>query len=579
MKIFKILLCYVFACGLTFSAQAEEINISLDKNVITEADTVNLTISYSGNSDENPDLSALQNDFQIVSNMASKRMNYINGNFSQIKSWTIGLKPLKQGKITIKPIKIGSVSSNYADIEVKEVTDVAFVPDSQENSNSPYFQIEQSISPTKPYVQQQSIVWVTLYDSLGLQDGSLSISDDTLKNWSIAPISSKPKVTSEFINGKKMNVVKYAFAAFPLKSGKINSPQFIFDGAYIKDVGFNFPKFNDPFMAFGIDFQNSFGQKVPVRMKTKIQPIDVAPVPEGFTGTWLPLSNLTIDAKWSPNTKFQTGEALTRNVTIQAFGLQEEMFPSLSFPNIEGFKQYPEKPEITSSILNGQIVTTAKYNIVYIPSKSGKFTFPAQEIEWFNINSKDFQKTVIPAETISISVNPNIPDKIENALVESQIEPAIKEDHEVENKPLSDSRPINILTEFMSYKVYVLPAIALLFFLFLLSKLFTPKHAGKDYRSAVISSIRKKNYAEARKNLILWATTKFNNPHIQNLNDIAEVVQNADFRVQLNALNQILYSDSPIELNTSEFLAIYKKIDKQNRKSSKNKEILPNLYN
>ena len=238
MKIFKILLCYVFACSLALSAQAEEINISLDKNVITEADTVNLTISYSGNSDENPDLSALQNDFQIVSNMASKRMNYINGNFSQIKSWTIGLKPLKQGKITIKPIKIGSVSSNYADIEVKEVTDVAFVPDSQENSNSPYFQIEQSVSPTNPYVQQQSIVWVTLYDSLGLQDGSLSISDDTLKNWSIVPISSKPKVTTEFINGKKMNVVKYAFAAFPLKSGKISSPQFIFDGAYIKDVGF-----------------------------------------------------------------------------------------------------------------------------------------------------------------------------------------------------------------------------------------------------------------------------------------------------------------------------------------------------
>lgn len=579
MKIFKILLCCVFACGLAFSAKAEEINISLDKNVITEADIVNLIISYSGDSDENPDLSALQNDFQIVSNMASKRMNYINGNFSQTKSWTIGLKPLKQGKITIKPIKIGSVSSNYADIEVKEVTNVAFVPDSRENSNSPYFQIEQSISPTNPYIQQQSIVWVTLYDSLGLQDGSLSVSDDTLKNWSITPISSKPKVSSEFINGKKMNVVKYAFAAFPLKSGKINSPQFIFNGVYIKDVGFNFPKFNDPFMAFGIDFQNAIGHQVPVRMKTKIQPIEVVSVPDGFTGTWLPLSNLTIDAKWSPNTKFQTGEALTRNVTIQAFGLQEEMFPSLSFPSINGFKQYPEKPEITSSVLNGQIVTTAKYNIVYIPSKSGNFTFPTQEIEWFNVNSGHFQKTVIPAETISISVNPNIPDKVENTPIELPIEPVIKEDKNLENKPLSDSRSINILAKFLSYKVYILSAIALLFLLFLLSKLFTSKHAGKDYRSSVISSIRKKNYADARKNLILWATTKFNNPRIQNLNDIAEIVKDADFRVQLNALNQILYSDSPMTLNTSEFLAIYKKIDKQNRKSSKNKEILPNLYN
>ena len=579
MKIFKILLCYVFACSLALSAQAEEINISLDKNVITEADTVNLTISYSGNSDENPDLSALQNDFQIVSNMASKRMNYINGNFSQIKSWTIGLKPLKQGKITIKPIKIGSVSSNYADIEVKEVTDVAFVPDSQENSNSPYFQIEQSVSPTNPYVQQQSIVWVTLYDSLGLQDGSLSISDDTLKNWSIVPISSKPKVTTEFINGKKMNVVKYAFAAFPLKSGKISSPQFIFDGAYIKDVGFNFPKFNDPFMAFGIDFQNSFGQKVPVRMKTKIQPIDVAPVPDNFTGIWLPLTDLTIEAKWSPNTKFQTGEALTRNVTIQAVGLQEEMFPSLSFPNIDGFKQYPEKPEFSSSTNNGQIITTAKYNIVYIPSTSGKFTFPKQEIEWFNVNSGKFQKTIIPSETISIATNPNIPDKLEKPLVESSSIPVDAANKIVKKSPSPTNVSINIPAKFMTYKIYILSALVLLVLLFLFLKIFTLKRKDKDFRSAVISSIRKKNYTEARKNLILWATTKFNNPNIQNLNDIAEIAQDPDFRTQLNALNQILYSDSPISLNTSEFLAIYKKIDKQNRKYSKNKEILPNLYN
>lgn len=579
MKIFKILLCFIFACCLTFSAQAEEINISLDKNVITEADTVNLTISYSGNSDETPDLSALRNDFQIVSNMASKRINYVNGTFSQIKSWTIGLKPLKHGKITIKPITLGSVSSNYADIDVKEVTDVAFVPDSRENSNSPYFQIEQSISPTDPYIQQQSIVWVTLYDSLGLQDGSLSISDDTLKNWSITPISSKPTVSTDFINGKKMNVVKYAFAAFPLKSGKINSPQFVFDGFYIKSIGFNLPNFNDDFISFGIDFQNSLGQRIPVRMKTKIKPIEVIPVPDKFTGTWLPLTDLTIEAKWAPNTKFQTGEALTRNVTVQAFGLQEEMFPNLSFPNIEGFKQYPEKPEISSSFHDGQIVTTAKYNIVYIPSTSGNFTFPKQEIEWFNVNSGKFQKTVIPSETVSIATNPNIPDKLEKPLIESSSIPVDAANKIVKKSPFPSNVSISIPAKFMTYKIYILSALVLLVLLFLFLKIFTPKSKDKDFRSAVISSIRKKNYTEARKNLILWATTKFNNPNIQNLNDVAEIAQNPDFRTQLNALNQILYSDSPISLNTSEFLAIYKKIDKQNRKSSKNKEILPNLYN
>ncbi len=578
MKIFKFLLCYLFACCLAFSSQADELNVSLDKNVITEADTVNLTISYSGDSDENPDLSALQNDFQIVSNMASKRINYVNGNFSQVKSWTIGLKPLKHGKITIKPITLGSVSSNYVDVDVKEVTDVAFVPDSRENSNSPYFQIEQSISPVNPYIQQQTVVWVTLYDSLGLQDGSLSISDDTLKNWSITPISSKPIVKTDFINGKKMNVVKYAFAAFPLKSGKINSPQFVFDGFYIKNVSFNLPNFNDTFISFGIDFQNSLGQRIPVRMKTKIKPVEVIPVPDKFTGTWLPLTDLTIEAKWSPNTKFQTGEALTRNVIVRAFGLQDEMFPNLSFPNIEGFKQYPEKPEISSSFNNGQIVTTAKYNIVYIPSTSGNFSFPKQEIEWFNVNSGKFQKTAIPSETISVAANPNIPDKQEKSVEvpqqASESVSVVNKNQHISSNNTSVQRSFNF-TEYKMYVWFILALILLLLFL----KLFTFSNKHDNYRSAVISSIRKKNYAEARKYLILWATNKFNSTHIQNLNDIAEIAHNPDFSAQLNVLNQILYSDAPVVLNTAEFLTVYKKIDKQNRKSTKNKEILPNLYN
>lgn len=52
---------------------------------MSEGDTLNLTIDYNGNSDENPDLSALQQDFQIVSNYAARQINYINGTLTQTK--------------------------------------------------------------------------------------------------------------------------------------------------------------------------------------------------------------------------------------------------------------------------------------------------------------------------------------------------------------------------------------------------------------------------------------------------------------------------------------------------------------
>ena len=121
----------------------------------------------------------MQKNFRIVSTSTSQQINYINGTLQQTKQWAFGLQPLHTGKITINPIKIGGINSNYEEVEVKEVSDVAYVPDSQENTNSPYFQINLSYSPESPYLQQQTTFLVTIYDSLGLQDSALSITEET----------------------------------------------------------------------------------------------------------------------------------------------------------------------------------------------------------------------------------------------------------------------------------------------------------------------------------------------------------------------------------------------------------------
>lgn len=577
MKAFKIFLFLLINCFFSAWVFADTVDISLDKNVISEGDTVNLTISYSGENDDNPDLTDLQKDFQIVSNFTSKQVNYINGVFSQIKKWTIGLKPLKLGKITIKPIKIGNISSNYADVEVKEITDVAYVPDREENSNSPYFQIEQTLSPSSPYINQQTIIWVTIYDSLGLHNASLLPTEETMNNWSLSQLTKEPFVSTDIVQGKKVNVVKYAFAAFPLKSGEIASPQFVFDGAYIKNVGFSFPNFNDSFLTFGVDFQNAFAPKVPVRMKTKIEKINVKPIPSSSTNVWLPLSDLVISSQWAPNTKFQVGEALTRQITVRAFGLQEENFPDLTFPDIKGFKQYPEKPVLSSAIEKNQIVTTAKYNIIYIPSQSGDFLYPRQEITWFDVNSEEFKNTVIPSENITISSNPNFSEKISETFSPSnQIEQ--KSQNENSSKIDENNKPSSTLKNDIPYFLIVISLFIVILFVFLINS-FSKKFKAQNHRSDVIASIKRGKYSEARNNLILWAQKKMKDTTIQNLNDVAAAFENTEFKEQLNRLNQILYSPEALSFDKSKFIAIFKKIDAKKIKLIKKKDILPNLYN
>ena len=325
-----------------------------------------------------------------------------------------------------------------------------------------------------------------------------------------------------------MNVLTYVFAAFPLKSGKIAVPQFLFNGFYIKNVDFGFPDFQDDLITFGVDFRNAFGQKVPVRMRTKPQNITIKPKPSGFSGVWLPLSNLTMQAEWSSQTQFKAGEALSRKITITATGLPEDMFPALQFPDIEGFKQYPEKPETSMSAVDGQLVTTATINVVYIPEKAGKFKLPQQEIEWFNVNSGLFEKTTLPAEVIDIAPNTNLPE----------------EQTEEKTTPL-------------------LPAIS-------------AHNTGKD--NEVIRAIKRKDYKTAKKFLLKWAKVKYGDENIANFNIIAEKSGSEGFSQQLHLLNQLLYSDNETFFDATAFISALKKADKQKINTGKKEEILPNLY-
>ncbi|MCM1323145.1 MAG: BatD family protein [Acetobacter sp.] len=569
MKICNFLLVF-FICFIAVSAFAAEVNIYVDKKVITDGDTVRLTIEYDGDITQKPDLTPLQQDFQIVSQASSNYVNFINGQITQSRKWNFDLLPKKIGKIVIKPIKIGNISSNYAEIEVKELTNIAYIPDSRENSNSPFFQIEQSVFPDNPYVQQQVTILVTLYDSIGLQNGAMHLSEDTKKNWSVVPLLNKPIIKHDVVNNKKMNIVTYAFAAFPQKSGVLTTPQISFEGFYLKNKDVDLSDLDD-FMAIGFNFQNLIGQKIPVRMRTKTEKIMVQPIPNNFSGKhWLPLKNLTIDASVLENKSFKLEDAISRKLQITATGIQQNMLPQLTFTETSAFKQYPEKPLTTEKVVNGDIVTTAEINTVYIPIKSGKQTLPPIEIEWFNVETQKIEKAIFPAQEIFIQKNPNI--------AEENISTTVQTDTSSFSTPPSEKTISNLSqttydwSRYLSLKLFIV----LLFLLILCFLIF--KKPQNPYSLMVIKSIKKRDYKEVRRVLLQWANIKFKRSDISNLNMVDRLVQNEDFSKQLSALNKLLYSEQNVSFSGTKFIEIFKKIDKLKYNMRKNQEILPNLY-
>lgn len=575
MKICNFI-CFLLFCIISFNAFAETLTISTDKDVVVAGDVVKLSISYDGSSPETPDLSQIQNDFEIVSRSLSSSKSFYNGTVNNLIKWTYGIIPLKTGNIKFSPFKIGNTISNSIELEVKEVEDIAYVADSKTNSNSPFFQTTLDFDVKSPYVQQQVTFLLTIYDSIGLGISSISIDNEAKKNWFITSLLDKPIVKKDIVDGKYVNTIQYAYAAFPQKSGNIPAPRFFIDGFYIKNNDLTFPSMSADFEFFGLNFAGAFNQKVPVKMQTKEIFIDVTPIPSTYTGKhWLPVKDLSMTSKINNNKIVRSGEAIYREINIKALGLHESLFPQLTFKQVKNAKQYPEKPILSTKVVKGDIETTATINNVYIPTKEGKLTLPSLVLKWFNVEKEIEEQAILPEEIID--VYPSLNEITNSNISEKNTENTKKDEKfivDIQNSNLPDIKSDKPIKTY-NYIYFVVLGFVLLSFIFFIIK----KHSSKKiYAKNVIKAIKQHDYKKAKDSILLWARVKFNNTDIQNINTISKLINDDSFSEQLLLLNKIIYSKITVFFDNTKFIEVFKKIDKIKVSKDSHKEILPNLY-
>ncbi len=569
MKTYNIF-CFLVAFLFSTNLFADTLDVFVDKNVLSEADILYLTVEYNGSNSNTPDFSSVLDDFQIVQNSSSSQYSFINGNITQTKKWTLGLKAKKTGKITIKPIKMGKLTSNYVDVEVKELSNVAYIPDSKQNFNSPYFEIKQNIDTSTPYVNQQMLMSVTILDTIGLNNGNLAVVENTKKNWIIQPLLKEPIKKIKNINGKKTNVVTFLFALFPQKSGKIELPQYSFEGEYVKDVGFGFSNFDDAFAMFDNGINSLFGQSVPVKMKTNLKIIDVKPAADGIrVQDWLPLKDIKVTGVINSEKKITVGETFNYEITIVATGTAKNLLPLSLSPDVIGAKKYPEKPVFVEEVQDKNVVTTAKYNTVYIPEKAGEIVIPKMDIKWFNLNTNTIETISVEEKKIKVTS-----DNVVFDVIDSQTDTSnnSKETTVSDDKTKDVTNPINLKIK-IKYLIYIL--------VFLIIALVYKKHKNNPincYKKEVIDSIKKKNYKQTKLSIIEWAKIRYKNKDINNFKDIVCIVKDKEFEKQLDILNKLLYSSSEEVLDVNIFIKTFKSVGKNKKAKSSDCDVLPNLY-
>lgn len=574
-----------------YIAMAGNFSAGVEPQQVPFGETVQFELSYEGNDAGNiqPDLSVLQKDFTIYSTSTSMQSSYVNGVGSQKRVWTLLLMPKSQGKLQIPAISAGGYQTTALEIEVLPAGTVVGKPNNKlsnqlnsaanvQNSASAAdldkrFWAELAVDNKNPYIGQEINATLVIYDQLGVDIQQLPMFADN-DDWIIEMLGD-PEITEK--NGQR--VIKLQYSLFAQKSGELTIPSARIDGMYTdfsrtpvtNSIDGIFKLFEVNF-----DFAHMLGSQKPIMRQTQPISVTVKQIPEDYGDyEWLPATALVMNAKWSDSKPvFKVGEAVTREITVLAAGAAETSMPEITFREIPEWKQYPEKPQINTVMHNGKRIIQAVTRIVYIPQKGGEQTVPEIKLRWFNTRTNHIETAVVPSEKMYVGGVENTealpPAAAENNADIKQSEPTSTNIKSIEKKA----------NKLMQWIWIVVAFVAGLFVSLLLLQRRLKKEGQlpvkNDSLQQIEQCLKQNDYRGLRDNLLQWGESRFPSDVINNLNDLARVVADAEFSEQMAALSSILYANADADLDKSIILKCLKK--SYGKTKNKNNKPLPDLY-
>ena len=385
MKI-KSRLAFIYICfGLTLfsTIQAQEVEISLDRNEVARGETVTLTIRiYDQRQGMQLDLTPLTSQFDVLGTRTSSQIRSVNG---AVEAWTdyiVTLFPLEEGELIIPGLDINGTTT--APIQVT-VTNEG--PRSNQSNEELYLEIE--TNKESVYVQEQLLFTVRLYYTInGIRNPQFT--ELEMEN-SVIQLIGSPNQYEKLIDGERYGVYEKRYVIFPQRSGPLEVPDILFRGE-VTDGSSNFV------------FRNLNTRRVTAFIEGITIDVLERPVAIQDNDFWLPVSNLTLEESWSTDiSNLKVGDSVVRTVTMTADGLDGAVLPPFGPTEIEGLNLYPDPAEIERTFVEGAIVGTRIETSTMVATESGNFEIPEISIPWWNINTNQLEATIIPATRLTIA--------------------------------------------------------------------------------------------------------------------------------------------------------------------------------
>ncbi len=391
MVIFRLAclaLCAAFAC-FAQSALAASARLSASEIYLYETVQLELTASQ----EASPDLSALEQDFEVQGSSSQRSMQIVNGQI-QVSEFTLTLtlRPFRAGMLTVPPILLGNEQTNPLRLQVNAI-DAAT---QQEIDRKAFMEVD--VSHKAPYQGQAVFLTRRLYYSSDVQIYGNLPGIPSIPGASVQPVG-EASASSTVIDGRRYNVYVTEYLLVPDLPGELIIPG-IEVMARVQ-------------IALG-NGRRALG--TPIRTPETV--LNVQPPPANFPANkpWLPAREVRIDSEFNV-AEGQVGAPLTFDVRVQVVDvLASQIAPlRLSFPS--SIKAYPESPRLDDAITSREVRGERLERFSLVPTTAGIFTLPEVRVTWWDTQTGQLRESSLPARDIEILPDPNAPAPASQASV------------------------------------------------------------------------------------------------------------------------------------------------------------------
>jgi hypothetical protein len=369
-----LLMALVLAAGVATPAVAA-VRADVDRDQVYVGDTVTLVIESNDPAVGDPDLSALQQDFEILGTGTSSSFSMVNGRSSSLRSWRVRLRPRRLGELEIPALRLAGEQTRALSITVSDVPAL-----SAASGEAPAI-VELSVDVSGPvYVQQQVPLTLRLYQDQRVLEGTLEplrVADAVVQ-----PLGLERRY-SVTRNGRQYRVSERRYALAPERRGRLEIPALDFRG-----------KLAPP--------QPGSGGVQPFRVSSDPQMIDVQP-PATTGDYWLPAQQLTLRDSWADQAPtLRRGEPVDRVITLQATGLNGAQLPILQPTSPTGARVYPGRQVNDTRSDSTNLYGISRQTFTYVPGDAGTLEIPPVTVDWWNTSTQQLEAAGLAAMTLQV---------------------------------------------------------------------------------------------------------------------------------------------------------------------------------